>query len=120
MNIEFIKCLDQISIQQRTQQSSCSLYCVNSNIFITIYICTSLRTGRETSDNAHVTSIVEVYPTSWQQYCSTNNGPYLLLVRASYFISCSLHARFASILSMNCKWCWGVGIFEIHIFQCFV
>ena len=26
-------------------------------------ICTSLRTGRETSGNAHVTSIVHVYPT---------------------------------------------------------
>ena len=32
------------------------------------------------------------------------NGPYSLLVRASYFISCSVHARFASILSINCKW----------------
>ena len=31
------------------------------------------------------------------------NGPYSLLVRASYYISCSVHARFASILSIDCK-----------------
>ena len=35
------------------------------------------------------------------------NGPYSLLVRASCFISCSVHAQFASILSIDCKWRWG-------------
>ena len=38
-----------------------------------------------------------------------SNGPYSLLVPASYFISCSLHARFASVLSIDCKWRWGIG-----------
>ena len=35
------------------------------------------------------------------------NGPYSLLVRASYLISCSIQARFASVLSIDCKWHWG-------------
>ena len=35
------------------------------------------------------------------------NGPYSLLVRASYFISCSVHIRFSSVLSIDCKWRWG-------------
>ena len=35
------------------------------------------------------------------------NGPYSLLVHASYFISCSIHAQFASVLSINYKWRWG-------------
>ena len=34
------------------------------------------------------------------------NGPYSLLVCASYFISCSVHTRFASVLSIDCKWRW--------------
>ena len=29
------------------------------------------------------------------------NGPYSLLIRASYFVSCSVHARFASVLPIN-------------------
>ena len=39
------------------------------------------------------------------------NGPYSLLIRASYFISCSVHARFASVLSIDCKWRWGCRYF---------
>ena len=39
------------------------------------------------------------------------NGPYSLLVRASYFISCSVHARFASVLPIDCKWRWGCRYF---------
>ena len=34
------------------------------------------------------------------------NGPYSLLVRASYFISFSVHARFASAIFTICKWRW--------------
>ena len=33
------------------------------------------------------------------------NGPYSLLIHASYFISYSIHARFASVLSIDYKWC---------------
>ena len=32
---------------------------------------------------------------------------YSLFVCASYFISCSVHAQFASVTFINCKWCWG-------------
>ena len=35
------------------------------------------------------------------------NGPYSLFVCASYFISCSIHARFASVTFIDCKWHWG-------------
>ena len=45
------------------------------------------------------------------------NGPYSLLIRASYFISCSLHARFASVLANGTG---GIGIFELLVFRCFV
>ena len=48
------------------------------------------------------------------------NEPYSLLVRVSCFISYSVHARFSSVLPIDCKWCWVVGIFELLIFQCFV
>ena len=35
---------------------------------------------------------------------TNHNGPYsLLLVRTSYFISCSIHAQFASVLSIDCR-----------------
>ena len=37
----------------------------------------------------------------------TCNGPYSLLVHTSYFNSCSIHARFASVPCIDCKWCWG-------------
>ena len=59
----------------------------------------------------HVTGPILVYST--YHY----NGPYLLLVPASYFILYSIHARFSSTLSIDCKWCWGVNIFEL-VFQC--
>ena len=36
-----------------------------------------------------------------------SNGPYSLHVCASYFISCSVHAQFASVPSVDYKWCWG-------------
>ena len=36
-----------------------------------------------------------------------SNEPFSLLVRVSYFISCSVHARFASLLPIDCKWRWG-------------
>ena len=35
-------------------------------------------------------------------------------------ISCSLHAQFASLTFIDCKWRWGVGIFELLVFHCFV
>ena len=35
------------------------------------------------------------------------NGPYSLFICASYFISCSVHAQFASVTFIDCKWCWG-------------
>ena len=35
------------------------------------------------------------------------NGPYSLFVCASCFISCSVHAQFASVTLINCKWRWG-------------
>ena len=40
------------------------------------------------------------------------NGPYSLFVCASYFISCSVHARFASVTFIDCKWCWGCRYFR--------
>ena len=35
------------------------------------------------------------------------NGPYSLFVCASYFISCFVHAQFASDTFIDCKWRWG-------------
>ena len=35
------------------------------------------------------------------------NGPYSLLFHVSYFILCSIYGQFASLLSIDCKWCWG-------------
>ena len=32
------------------------------------------------------------------------NGPYSLLIRASYFIFCSVYARSTSIIFIVCKW----------------
>ena len=46
---------------------------------------------------------------------SLENGPYSLLIRTSYFISCSVHVRFASVLPIDCKWHWGVDIFELLV-----
>ena len=44
---------------------------------------------------------------SGKEFCQlVSNGPYSLLVRASYFISCSVHARFSSITFIDCKWHW--------------
>ena len=37
-------------------------------------------------------------------YC---NGPYSLLFCVSYFILCSIHTQFSSVLSIDCKWHWG-------------
>ena len=48
------------------------------------------------------------------------NGPYSLFVRASYFISCSVHARFASVTLFIANGAGGVGIIELLVFQCFV
>ena len=48
------------------------------------------------------------------------NLPYSLLTRASYFISCSVHSWFASVIFIACNWRWGVDIFKLHVFQCFV
>ena len=39
------------------------------------------------------------------------NGPYSLLVRASYFISCSVYARSTSVIFIVCKWRWGCRYF---------
>ena len=36
-----------------------------------------------------------------------DNGPYSLFVCASYFIPCSVHARFPSVTFIDCKWRWG-------------
>ena len=49
-----------------------------------------------------------------------NNGPYSLLVCTSYFISCSVHTQFSSILSADWNGTGGVGIFELLIFKCFI
>ena len=43
-------------------------------------------------------------------YAHALNGPYSLLVRTSYFISCSVYARSTSVIFIVCKWHWGVGI----------
>ena len=48
------------------------------------------------------------------------NGPYSLFVCASYFILCSVHARFASVTLSIANGAGGVGIFELLVFQCFV
>ena len=39
-------------------------------------------------------------------------GPYSLFICASYFISCSVHARFASVTFIDCKWRWGCRHFS--------
>ena len=39
------------------------------------------------------------------------NGPYSLLVRASYFISCFVYARSTSVIFIVCKWRWGCRYF---------
>ena len=39
------------------------------------------------------------------------NGPYSLLVRASYFISYSVYARSTSVIFIVCKWRWGCRYF---------
>ena len=39
------------------------------------------------------------------------NGPYSLLVRASYFISCSVYSRSTSVIFIVCKWRWGCRYF---------
>ena len=41
------------------------------------------------------------------EYLKIANGPYSLFVCASYFISCSIHAPFAFVTFVNCKWRWG-------------
>ena len=41
-----------------------------------------------------------------------NNGPYSLLVQASYFISCSIQDQFSSVLSIDYKWSWGCRHFR--------
>ena len=35
------------------------------------------------------------------------NGPYSLLIRASYFFSCSIYSLSTSIIFIVCKWRWG-------------
>ena len=40
-----------------------------------------------------------------------HNGPYSLLVRASYFISCSVYTRSTSVIFVVCKWRWGCRYF---------
>ena len=45
-----------------------------------------------------------------------NNGPYSLFVCASYFISCSVHARFTSVTFIDYKWHWGMAFLN---FSCF-
>ena len=44
-------------------------------------------------------------------YLYTPNGPYSLLVRASYFISYSVYARSTSVISSFANGAGGVGIF---------
>ena len=57
----------------------------------------------------------------WQpKLVPLTNGPYSLLVCTSYFIFCSIHVWFSYILSIDCKWHWGVGIFKLLVFQCFI
>ena len=41
----------------------------------------------------------------------SKNGPYLLLVSASYFISCSVYARSTSVIFIVANGAGGVGIF---------
>ena len=48
----------------------------------------------------------------------SHNGPFSLLVRASYFISCSVRARFASVIFTVANGAGGVGIFLTPVFQC--
>ena len=47
------------------------------------------------------------------------NGPYSLFVCASYFDSCSVHARFASVTFINCKWHWGCRHFRTSCISMF-
>ena len=41
-----------------------------------------------------------------EAFVSKCNGPYSLFICASYYISCSVHARFASVTFIDCKWRW--------------
>ena len=56
---------------------------------------------------AHPSQIFQLY---WKirgnKRDSIYNEPYSLLIRASYFISFSVHARFTSVLLIDCKWRW--------------
>ena len=45
------------------------------------------------------------------EHTKEHNELYSLLVHASCFILCSVYTRFSSVLSINCKWRWGMLAF---------
>ena len=49
--------------------------------------------------------------TELKRLISGCNVSYSLLVRASYFISCSVYAQSTSVIFIVCKWHWGCGYF---------
>ena len=56
----------------------------------------------------HYSSFHKVRYVIWGECYSDTNKPYSLLIRTSYFISWSEHARFTSVTFIVCKWRWGV------------
>ena len=63
----------------------------------------------------HVTTSYRVFHIK-MYFLYPPNGPYSLFVCASYFISCTVLAQFASVTFIDCKWRWGCRHFWIsHI-----
>ena len=75
--------------------------------FQTLFSATSIKNWKKQSGHKRLHSITSHTTTGSEMKQFVISGPYSLLVRASYFISCSVHARFDSVLSIDCKWRWG-------------
>ena len=63
-----------------------------------------LKTRHTSATGQHVRGLTKILKM-------VGNGPYSLLVRASYFISCSVYARSTSVIFIVCKWRWGCRYF---------
>ena len=55
----------------------------------------------------NLADLLEDHNSGYLGFHMSVNGPYSLFVCASYFISCSVHVRFASVTFIDCKWRWG-------------
>ena len=71
-----------------------------------------LKSGQECGHNFSTSSYgVMSIVTTDVLYANRINGPYSLLVRASYFISYSVYTRSTSVIFIVCKWRWGCRYF---------